>query len=212
MGAAIMLSWLEDGIGERAVRLEAGETAFRQSDPVFALFRVKSGRVRLIRTLENGATLALYTARTGDTFAEAAVSADAYHCDAVAEVSSEVVAYPIQAIRDRLSDTPGAALDFALFMAAQVRTLRTQLELRNIRSAKDRVLAWLELRAAGVPRSAKLDQPWTEVAADIGLTREALYRALSDLSRSGVIRRESDRTILLGSPARAWPLHSRLQA
>jgi hypothetical protein len=63
MGAAFLSNWLEDGIGERAVRLEAGETAFRQSDPVHALFRVKSGRVRLIRTLENGATLALHTAR-----------------------------------------------------------------------------------------------------------------------------------------------------
>jgi hypothetical protein len=60
-------------------------------------------------------------------------------------------------------------------MAAQVRTLRTLLKLRNICSAKERVLAWLQLRAAGVPRSAELDQPWTEVAADIGLTREALY-------------------------------------
>ncbi|WP_063833593.1 Crp/Fnr family transcriptional regulator [Skermanella stibiiresistens] len=191
------MDWIEEIERGRTVHLEAGETAFRQGNPVYAVFRVKSGRVRLTRTLENGATLALHTARAGDTFAEAAVSADAYHCDAVADVRSELVAFPIQHLRERLSSDPQTALSFAMFMASQVRTLRARLELRNIRSAKERLLAWLELNGAGVPLSVPTDQPWTEVAADIGLTREALYRALADLSRAGAIRRENGRTILL---------------
>jgi CRP-like cAMP-binding protein len=191
------MDWFDHSGDGRTILLRAGETVFRRGDPVYAVFRVKTGRVRLTRTLENGATLALQTARAGETFAEAAVSADAYHCDAIADVSSETVAYPIRRLRERILSNPETALAFAMFMASQVRTLRARLELRNIRSAKERLLAWLELNGEGVPPTVPSDQPWTEVAADIGLTREALYRALAELSRVGAVRREDDRTILL---------------
>lgn len=189
--------WLGDSVPlPREVLLATGQPAFLQGDETSAVFLVGWGRVRLRRTLEDGTTVAVHTAVAGGTFAEAAVSADRYHCDAIAEVSSSVWAYPIEPLRRRLAQDAAASLSFATFMANQVRYLRAQLELRNIRSAEKRVLAWLRMNAEGAPLITPKDQPWTEVAHEIGLSREVLYRTLADLERSGTIRRENDRTVL----------------
>jgi DNA-binding Lrp family transcriptional regulator len=62
--------------------------------------------------------------------------------------------------------------------------------MRNIRSAPERVLCWLRMRAEGIPPLVRIDRPWTEIAAEIGLTHEAIYRALARLEHDGRIRRD----------------------
>jgi hypothetical protein len=64
-----------------------------------------------------------------------------------------------------------------------VHDLRAKLEVRNIRSAPERLMAWLRLHAHGSPPSVVLDRTWSEVAPEVGLTREAVYRALAVLER-----------------------------
>lgn len=44
---------------------------------------------------------------------------------------------------------------------------------------------WLRLNARGKPPAVDADQPWIDIAAEIGLTHEAVYRALARLQRSG---------------------------
>ncbi len=156
-----------------------------------AVYRVDSGRVRLVRHLDDGTSVALHVARDGETFAEAALWADAYHCDGVAEAPSRVTVIPKADLLRALEDDPQAALALARGLAAHVRDLRTRLELRNIRSAPARIMAWLRLQASGDPPTLRLDRPWTEVAAEIGLTHEAIYRALATLERAGRIVREN---------------------
>ncbi|KAA0686324.1 Crp/Fnr family transcriptional regulator [Azospirillum brasilense] len=175
----------------RRRRLEPGEALFRQGASAVAVYRVDCGRVRLVRHLEDGSSVALHVARNGETFAEAALWAEAYHCDSVAEALSEVTVIPKADLLDALEDNPQAALALARGLAAHVRDLRARLELRNIRSAPKWILAWLRLQASGDPPTARLDRPWTEIAAEIGLTHEAIYRALSTLERTGRIARRS---------------------
>ncbi len=79
----------------------------------------------------------------------------------------------------------------SLLLASQVRDLRRRLELRNIRSAAARVLAWLRLHASGSPPLVRNCRSWTQVADDLGLTREAVYRALAALERQGRISRDA---------------------
>ncbi|MFS2011615.1 hypothetical protein ACCD06_17315 [Azospirillum sp. CT11-132] len=90
-----------------------------------------------------------------------------------------------------LEDNPQAALALARGLASHVRDLRSRLELRNIRSAPERVVAWLRLQVSGDPPMLRLDRPWTEIAAEIGLTHEAIYRALAVLERAGRLVREN---------------------
>ena len=181
---------------ERFRRLEAGEALFRQGDSAMALFRLESGRIRLLRHTEDGASVVMHVALPGETFAEAALFADAYHCDAIAQEPSRVSVIPKHdLLRSARRDT-SEVLGLARILAGQVRDLRARLEIRNIRAADQRLLAWLRLKARGNPPSVELDCTWTLVADEIGLTREATYRALSVMRRDGRIRVEGRRVCL----------------
>ena len=69
--------------------VRAGATLFRQGDAVTAIFEVETGRLRLVRHAIDGHPIVLHTARAGELFAEAALFAKAYHCDAVAVTDSQ---------------------------------------------------------------------------------------------------------------------------
>jgi CRP-like cAMP-binding protein len=174
-------SRLVDPARVRVRSLQAGEALFRQGDAVAALHRVRKGRVRLVRCLEDGTAVVVHVARSGETFAEASAFADAYHCDAVAEVPTEVDFIARADVLAALAAGGEAATGFTRLLAAQVRDLRARAELRSIRSARERLLAWLRMQASGSPPVVHMARTWTEVAAELGLTREATYRALARL-------------------------------
>ena len=172
-------------------RLERGATVFRQGDPASAVYVVEAGRVRLSRMLADGAPLILYVADAGESFSEASLSATHYHCDAIAETNSIVLALPKADLLTLITTDPAQSVAIALALASQVRDLRTKLELRNVRSAKERVLAWLRLHATGNPPRVMLNRAWTLIAEELGLTREAVYRALAMLERERrIVRRD----------------------
>ena len=72
-------------------------------------------------------------------------------------------------------------------LAHQVMTLRTRLERRNIHSARDRVRHFLTVNVNVDGRTVVLLGTLKQLAADLGLTHEALYRTLA--------RMESEREI-----------------
>ena len=186
-------------------RITRGSTVFREGDRASAVFLVETGRVRLVRVLEDGAVTSLYVAEAGESFAEASLSATHYHCDAISETDAVVLALPKNDLLCALSADPAECLALALALASQVRDLRARLELRDIRSATARILAWLRLQASGNPPLVRIRHSWTRTAEELGLTREAVYRALATLQRRGVPARSSDRM----SPGSIGPTTSR---
>ena len=74
--------------------------------------------------------------------------------------------------------------------------LRTRIEQRNIRSARERVRHFLALNAGADGRTVALPGTLKELAAELGLTHEALYRTLAALERAGEIKRGSGKIIL----------------
>jgi CRP-like cAMP-binding protein len=153
-------------------RVDRGASVFRQGDPAAAVFLVETGRVRLVRVLADGLPLVLYVAEAGEGFAEASLSATHYHCDAVAETDATVLALPKADLLSALAVDPAECLALVLALAAQVRELRATLELRN-------------------PPRMPIRRSWTQVADELGLTREAVYRALAMLERQRRISRDA---------------------
>ena len=124
---------LESGSTVRV--LTPGELLFRQGDPAAAIYKVESGRLRLIRRTVDDHLVILHTARRGEFFAEASLFADAYHCDAVAAAASSVRVYPKQMVMEAMRTAQALAEAFMARLARQLQELRARMELRNIRSA-----------------------------------------------------------------------------
>ena len=109
---------------ERMRDLHAGEALFRQGDPASAIFRLVSGEMRLIRHTPDGAAVVMHVAKPGETFAEAALFAETYHCDAVARVASRVGASDKSALLRAVDGDATAMLHLARVLAGQVRDCR----------------------------------------------------------------------------------------
>lgn len=171
--------------------LAAGETLFRQGDPTVAIFAVEDGLVRLVRHTVEAQPVVLHVARRGALFAEAALFSGDYHCDAVAALPSRIRAYPKPDLLAAFRADPALAERFMALLARQVQGLRARLEERNIRSASTRLLHHIALAAGPDGRTMRLDGTLSDLAAEIGLTREALYRALAKLEKAGAIRRSA---------------------
>jgi CRP-like cAMP-binding protein len=95
-----------------------------------------------------------------------------------------------------LRTDPVLAEAFMARLAEQVQELRVRMELRNIRSARDRVLQHLRLHAGMHGRSVGIEGQLQDIAAEIGMTREALYRTLAALEAEGSLSR-TETAILL---------------
>ena len=161
--------------------------SFWQGQPAFAIFEVTRGSVQLRRQTVDGRTVVVYTAKAGDLLAEAALFAPRYHCSAVASVPSTVRGYPKAAVLAALRRDPTKIESFLAGFAHQIQALQFQLELRNTRSAETRLLLYLELRADPATKSIKLNGPLQDIASELGLTREALYRAVASLASQGAL-------------------------
>jgi CRP/FNR family transcriptional regulator, dissimilatory nitrate respiration regulator len=181
--------------------LAAGESLFKQGEPATAIYKIESGRLRLVRRTVDDHLVVLHTARTGELFAEAALFSEVYHCDAVAAVPSVVRVYPKAVLRVLLRIDPALFEGFMERLAHQVQELRVQMELRNIRSARERVLQYLRLRAGADGQTIAIEGQLQDVAAEVGLTREALYRTLAGLEAEGVLARTGSGIKLKNSPA-----------
>jgi len=176
--------------------LTAGEYLFRQGNKASAIFEVERGRLRLIRNTIDSHPVVLHTARQGELFAEAALFAGTYHCDAIAVIASRVRIYPKRELLAAFRSDSAIGERFMAVLAHQIHALRARLEIRNIRSARERVLHHLALVACKDGRTVRLDGTLMDLAAEIGLTHEALYRALADLEKRGVIARTRSAIVL----------------
>ena len=79
-------------------------------------------------------------------------------------------------------------------LSGQLRTLRSTHEIVRIRGAEERLLRWLWLHATS--RVVEIRGTWTDVADELALTREVLYRTLSKLRRADVLSVEGRRVTL----------------
>ena len=181
-------------------RLAAGDRLFSQGDRTFGIFQVASGRIRLQRITPDGSTVTIHLARADEMFAEASLFSEHYHCDAVAEIESEILVYPQAEMTSRLRAEPEALWQFARELAGRLQGMRTRYEIKQIRSAPERVLQWLRMRSGAdgifhIPGTSK------DIASELGLTHEAFYRALAALEKEGRIARSAGTIRMAGSRA-----------
>jgi len=176
--------------------LKVGQSLFRLGDKTAGLYEIVKGKVRLVRIDASGRETVFYSAGPGNVIAEASLFSPVYHCDALASANSVVRLYPRSAILAELQRDPAAAQTFMAMLAREIMRLRTRLELGNIHSARDRVRHYLALNAAADGLTVALPGTIKQLAAELGLSHEALYRTLAAMQRDGEITRGRRRITL----------------
>ena len=147
---------------------------FRLDDPVRVMHFVQRGTIHLVRRPKDGAALILQHARPGSILAEASVSSDHYHCDAVAESDAASWAMARKDFRRRLETTPEFAGGWARHLAHEVQRARLHAEILSLKTVSARLNAWMAWND-GVPKKGERRR----IADEIGVSPEALYRELA---------------------------------
>ncbi len=160
------------------------------------MFLVLDGEVRLSRFAKDGSEITLQRAGRGEFFAEAALNAPRYNCNARASQPSAVLAFPAETIRELLEKDLEFARQWVALLARQLHDARARLERLALKSAAERVLHYLHIEGKGPRCEVALAGSVKDLAKELGLTHESLYRTLARLEHDDVIVR-SDRRLRL---------------
>jgi len=166
--------------GAREVSLAAGEALFVAGGEITSIYTVRSGSIHLLRHTTHGAQMVLQNAGPGSVVAEASAYSPRYHCDAVAAKESIVAGLPKERFLSALADAPALAEGWSALLARSVQAARLRAEIRSLPRLADRLDAWLE-EGNRMPERGR----WQQVAAELGVSREALYRELALRRKQG---------------------------
>lgn len=155
------------------VTISTGGTLFRQDDPTRGLYILTHGSLELRRFTSGGDTVVLHRVMPGETFAEASLFTASYHCDCVATSPIKVLELDRKAVLDTFASDSTFAMMLTARFASQIQSYRRRLEIIAIRSAEDRVYTAMS--------DGMLTGNIKSFAGGVGLSHEAVYRALSKL-------------------------------
>lgn len=172
---AIMSDWLLQLFSNAPrKRVKKGRPLFHTGDAVSKVFLVLEGQIDLVRVTQAGNEIALQSAGKGDVLAEASAYSNNYHCDAVARTDSKVAHLGKQAFKDLLATNRTWAENWAAGLAHSVQQARLNTEVRSLKKVANRLDFWLMVHS-GLPEERHIK----DVAAEIGVSPEALYRELA---------------------------------
>lgn len=152
-----------------------GRHLFHRGDQVQFIFVVLEGCLNLVRIQNDGDMAVLQRATAGTIFAEASLFTDRYHCDGVASAASKVAGVPVGDVRNLLNSQPGFAMAWSMHLSNELQNSRKRSEIATLRTVSARLDAWIAWNDDGRPAKGE----WRQVAAEIGVSPEALYRELA---------------------------------
>ncbi len=170
--------------------LEEREAIFHKGEAAQAMFWLESGQIRLLHYTADGQTVNHYRVQAGESFAEVALFIASYDCTAIAESASRIAILPKYLLLQAMRQSSDLAELLMAQLAWRLHQAKILLELRSIRSARDRMLQYLLISMQPEQSLIKLDQPLRRIAEDLALTPEAISRALAQLENEGVIARQ----------------------
>jgi CRP-like cAMP-binding protein len=178
-------------------KLAAGQMLFDQGDAAIGLYEVVSGQVKQVRIDPEGRDVVVGIAGPGEMIAEGSLFSQTHDCAATALTNAIVRLYRKGSLLAELERNPRVALAFMAMLVGQILSLRVRLERRSIHSARDRVRHYLAAQVGGKERTVALPSTLKDLAAELGLTHEALYRTLSEMSAKGEIARQNGKIRLV---------------
>lgn len=179
-------------------RLAKGQILFVEGERSEHLYVVASGRLKIVVGSRQGEELLLAVVGVGESVGELSIL-DSQPRSATAEALEgvDLVAVPADVLRTVLAGSAALTMAWAQDMALTVRRL-TGSTADLVFLDLPRRLAKLLLSAgdADVRGHVELGLSQSEVAAQLGVARQSLNRALSGLSRRGWIQVDGSRVTL----------------
>ena len=160
---------------EHRINLDAGASLFRREDVVKSVFFVEEGLVELSRHQRDGRLIILQRATDGMIVAEASIYSSSYHCDAVAVLPATIAVFNRENFKQLLHSNHELSELWASYLAKEVQNSRQLIEILTRKTVSEKLDGWFDWRGDHAATKGQ----WKNVAAQIGVSPEALYRELA---------------------------------
>jgi CRP-like cAMP-binding protein len=175
--------------------IAAKQILYQQGETADSIYFLLSGQIRLATFTEEQIIIHQFV-EPKESFAETGLFSETYFCTAIANKPSRVVAIDKELVRQALKENSDFATAYMSQLTYRYENIKTLLELRSIRSARERFLQYLIRQLEHNGRTVILQRPLKDLAAELGLSAESLSRTITLLQSEGVITRKL-RTITL---------------
>lgn len=150
------------------------------------MFFIVSGEVVLERLGLHGEPVILQRTRHGFV-GEASLQSERYHCDGKVMAPSDITRLPVRALRTALDQDPAFASRWISMLNREVKRLRLQCERLSLHKVQDRLMHLLETESTD--GRLALGAGLKSMAAELGVTHEALYRCVAAMEKQNLLRR-----------------------
>lgn len=185
-------------------RFAADQILFVEGEPSDHLYVVRSGLLRVLTTSAHGGQLVLSTIGPGEVIGELSLlDRQPRSADVVAAELSELIVVPADVARGALESDSDAVLAAACELAGQVRRLTGAMGDMVFLDLGRRIAKLLLAHATRRPDGkvvSDLGASQSVVAAQLGVSRQSVNKALSGLARHAWIELDG-RNVVLRDPA-----------
>ncbi len=176
------------------ISLQKGAILFSPGDRSRGLYAVSNGAVRLYRVSPAGKEITLAIADDGNTFAEASIFSDIYHCYAEALKDSSLWIVRKAEFLDMLRGDALFACSWIQFLSLEAINLRQRIEELSLKTPKSRIISYiLLLSEVQDSESVTLPAHRKSIATLLGMTHETFYRTAKELETEGLVRFDGQR-------------------
>ncbi len=173
-------------------RLARGQILFSEGEPSDHLFLVRSGRLRVVLASAHGEELVLSVCGPGESLGELSVlDREPRSATVDALEPSELIAIAGEDARTLLDTNPKALRAVAVALASGMRRLSgtaADLVFLDLPRRLAKLLLAESVVGADGKHESHLAMSQSGIAARLGVTRQSLNRALSELAHRGWIR------------------------
>jgi len=155
--------------------IDQGAYLFHQGDRVRSIYIIEDGLIELVRHQQDGTSIVLQRAKHQSVLAEASIYSEHYHCGAVAKLPSRLFTLPKATFLTLLLQDDDLSNAWAARLAREVQSARSQIEILSRKTVSERLDGWLAWQGNEMLSKGQ----WKNIAVQIGVSPEALYRELA---------------------------------
>lgn len=173
----------------RPILLKKGSILFSPGDVTRGFYAVIEGAVKVYRISAKGKMITLEIAGPKDTFADASIFSDIYHCFAEALRDSKIYLIRKDEFLDIIRNNVSFSFEWIRILSMEVIHLRHRIEELSVKSPRARIIGYF-LMLADLQNSHLLTLPShrKSIATLLNMTHETFYRTAKDLENEGLIR------------------------
>lgn len=166
---------------------KSGEYIAYQGDDISYLFMLSKGRVKTEMVSDSGLAIPIADISAPYPLAAALIFADdnRFPVDVIAVEDSEIIRISKKSVEEQMAKCPGFLRGFMAFNANRIQFLSERLRIFTQKGIKAKVAYYiLQIDKQG---SFELGRSIASLASYFGVERPSLSRAISEMSRDGII-------------------------